>query len=886
MKRVLTFEEGDYEDVKLLGGKGAGLAMMTQMGLPVPPGFTITTEVCKEFYNNGERLPEGLMDEVREGIRYIERKTGKRFGDKENPLLVSVRSGAAVSMPGMMDTVLNLGINDEIVEGLAKQADDLRFAYDAYRRFIQMFGQIVLGIEHEKFEKVMEEVKERYKAKTDAELGVEALKEIVEKFKEIVRRERGGFPEDPWKQLEMAIMAVFRSWNSPRAVYYRKANKITPDIADGTAVNVVAMVFGNMGEKSATGVLFTRNPATGENELYGEYLPKAQGEDVVAGIRTPKGIDEMKKEWPDVYEQLYEMAKKLERLKKEVQDIEFTVENGKVYLLQTRNGKMNALARVRTAVDMYKEGLLSKEEAIVRVKPEHIQQLLYPRIDEKSRPKPIAKGLASSPGAVSGHAVFDADTAVKWAEEGKDVILVRVETKPDDVHGFYAAKGILTSRGGMTSHASVVARAIGKPCVVGAESIKVDYDRRLFEVNGVVVREGDLITIDGFSGEVYLGRVKTVEPELPREFFEVLELADSVRRLGVRANADTPEDARIARRFGAEGIGLLRTERMFRAPERLEIFRNVIMASSSEEREKALEKLVPLLKKDFLEMFEIMEGLPVTVRLFDPPLHEFLPSIEELLTEIYELKLRGEEEKAREKERMLSLVRKLVEANPMMGHRGVRVGITHPEIYRAQVKAILEAAAELIMRGKDIRVQIMIPQVADVNEIRYVKAHCIEPAREDVEKRYGVKVPFKVGTMIEVVRACLTADKIAEEAEFFSFGTNDLTQGTFTFSRDDVEVKFMADYLEKGILKFDVFERIDEEGVGKLMEMAVRMGRSTRPDLEIGICGEHGGDPSSIHFCHRIGLTYVSASPMRVPIARLAAAHAAAYEKGILPSVY
>jgi len=880
-KLVYTYDESDPEDVKLLGGKGAGLVLMYKHGLPVPPGITITTEACSLFYSNGERLPEGLMDQVREAMAWLEEKTGRRFGDPRNPLLVSVRSGAPVSMPGMMDTVLNLGLNDETLQGLIDLTGDERFAYDAYRRFLQMFGSIVLGVDKRVFDEIFEEVKARRGAKYDAELKAEDLKEVVRRFKEVLG---DRFPQDPWKQLELAIMAVFRSWNSPRAVFYRKANNITPDIADGTAVNIVAMVFGNMGFDSGTGVLFTRDPATGENVLYGEFLPNAQGEDVVAGIRTPKSIEELRRESPHLYEQIYEMAKRLERVKKEVQDIEFTIEKGKVYLLQTRNAKMTPLARVRTVVDMYREGLLTKEEALARVKPEHIIGLLYPRLDESYLKKhsitPIAEGLNASPGAATGRVVFDADTAVEWASRGERVILVREETRPDDVHGFYASQGILTSRGGMTSHASVVARAIGKPAVVGAERIRIDYERREFRVDGITVREGDVITIDGFTGKVYLGEIPTAKAELPSEFFEILRMADEVRRLGVRANADTPEDAEIAKRFGAEGIGLLRTERMFRRPERLSIFQQVIMARTSEERREAMNKLVPFLKKDFLEIFRVMEGLKVTVRLFDPPLHEFLPSSDELLERLCDARMRGDGEEVSRLEALLRRVRELREANPMMGHRGVRVGVTYPEIYEAQVRAIVEAYLELRREGKDLQVQIMIPQVSDHREIRYVKEHAIEP----VFKEYGIRMP--VGTMIEVVRACITADKIAKETEFFSFGTNDLTQGVFTFSRDDVENKFMHDYLEKGILDFDVFQSLDTEGVGELMRIAVERGRASNPQLEIGICGEHGGDPRSIEFCHRIGLDYVSASAFRVPVARLSAAHAVLKERGVEFPIY
>ncbi|MEM3615571.1 MAG: pyruvate, phosphate dikinase, partial [Candidatus Methanomethylicia archaeon] len=836
----------------------------------------------------GEQLPEGLMEMVREKMKYIEEKTGKVFGDPENPLLVSVRSGAPISMPGMMDTVLNLGINDIIVKGLAKQMRDERAAYDAYRRFLQMFGKIVLGIDEKFFNDAFENIKHKYNASSDAELSAIALKEAVERFKDIIKREYGEFIDDPWKQLELAIKAVFKSWNSPRSVFYRKANNITPEIADGTAVNIVAMVFGNIGETSGTGVIFSRDPATGENELYGEFLETAQGEDVVAGIRTPRPIAELKRINPKLYDELYAGAKLLENVKKEVQDIEFTIERGKLYFLQTRNGKLGPIARVKTVVDMVKEGILSREEALLRVSPNHILQLLYPRIDTSHKVSPIASGLASSPGAVSGMIVFTADEAVEWSRNGKKVILVREETKPDDVHGMYASVGILTSRGGMTSHAAVVARAIGKPCVVGCEDIIINYDEKKFTVKGknVVVKEGDYITIDGFSGNVYVGIVPTIEPKILPELEELLSWADEFRRLGVRANADTPEDAEIARKFGAEGIGLLRTERMFRAPERLEVFRNVILSSDIDERRRNLEKLVPLLKRDFIDILKVMNGLPVIIRLFDPPLHEFLPKEVELMSEIIELKHAGRLKDAEEKEKLLKRVSALTEANPMMGHRGVRVGVVYPEIYAAQAKAILEATAELIREGYDIKASIMIPQVSDVKELIYVKEHAVEAARKEVEAKYGMKVPFKFGTMIEVVRACLTSDEIARVAEFYSFGTNDLTQATYTFSRDDAEAKFLPKYLELGILDLNPFETIDVKGVGKLMRMCVEEARKVRRDIEIGICGEHGGDPKSIDLCHKIGLDYVSASPYRILVARLAAAHAALKEKGFKLAEY
>lgn len=909
-KYVYSFEEGDWRDKKLLGGKGASLAQMVQLGLPVPPGFTITTEACRDFYAPQEEvierlvrelekgpppevrdklisevwsiidklpLPTGLLEQVRDYIRFLEEKTGKKFGDPSNPLLVSVRSGAAVSMPGMMDTVLNLGLNDEVVVGLAKLTNNEWFAYDAYRRFLQMFGRIVLGIKEELFDEAFNEVKKKYNAKYDVEVPVEGLKEVVMRFKEIIRKEWGEFPQDPWRQLELAIRAVFRSWMNPRAIFYRIVNKISKEEADCTAVNVVTMVFGNMGWDSGTGVLFTRDVATGEDRPYGEFLPNAQGEDVVAGIRTPLPLEKLKELMPQVYEELIKAGKVLEKLNKDVQDIEFTVERGKLYFLQNRDAKMTPLARVRTAVGLVRDGILTKEEALLKVKPEHILSLLYPRIDPKFKGKPVARGLAASPGAVSGQVVFHPDTAVEWARNGKKVILVRVETKPDDVHGFYAAVGILTSRGGMTSHAAVVARAIGKPAVVGAESIVIDYDRKEFRVGDNVVREGDWITIDGSSGEVYLGKVPTIEPELIEEVDILLKWADEVRKLGVRANADVPDDARIARKFGAEGIGLLRIERMFRKPERLELLRKIILAEDVETRIKYLEPLSEMLKKDFKEILEIMDGLPVIIRLIDPPLHEFLPAPEEVLRDVYEAKTKGaSEESIKQLESLYNRIVKLKEHNPMMGHRGVRVGVTYPEFYYYLTKSMVEAAAELIKEGKNPILEIMIPQVAIASEIRYVKEKAIIPAIKDVEAKYGISLmgKLKIGTMIETVRACLTADEIAKEVDFFSYGTNDLTQATFSFSRDDVEAKFLHQYLEAKILTHNPFETLDE-GVAKLMEIGTKLGKSANPKLEVGICGEHGGDPKSIEICHRVGLDYVSASPYRVVVARLAAAHAA-----------
>jgi len=881
-KFVYTFEEADPYNKKLFGGKGSSLILMSKLGFDVPPGFIIPTTVCKIYFENGRKLPEKLKEDIRKGIKYIEDKTVKKFGDPNNPLLVSVRSGAPISMPGMMDTILNLGINDEVVNGLSKKISP-RFAYDTYRRFLQMFGKIVLKIDERKFNILFEEVKNRFKALTDADLNEDALKEICERYKQLIVDELRLNPEfkdedpkeilnNPWKQLEMSVAAVFDSWNSPRAIYYRQVNNITPDIADGTAVNIVTMVFGNLSLNSATGVLFSRNPSTGENELYGEFLQLAQGEDVVAGIRTPKNINELKKIMPEVYDKLYKYAKTLEKDQREVQDIEFTIEDGKLYMLQARNAKMSPIALVKTSIDMYKEGIITKEEAILRIKPKDILQLLYPRIDEsKVKSKPIVKGLPSSPGAVSGKVVFSADKAVELGKKGEKVILVREETKPDDVHGFYASVGILTSRGGMTSHAAVVARAIGKPCVVGCEEIKIDYDKLLFKVGDILVKEGDIISIDGFNGNVYLGEQPTVILGKSKEFEEFMKMVDEVRKLGVRANADTPDDAMKAKEYGAEGIGLLRTERMFRAPGRLEVFKSVIMSQTKEERLKYLNELLPMLKRDFKEILQIMSPYPVTIRLFDPPLHEFLPKPDDLLKEIYETK---DEIRKKELQSLYKIVRAMNEANPMMGHRGVRVGITYPEIYYAQAKAIFLAASELIKNKIPIDVEIMIPQVAEFRELQKIKEEVVEKAYEEVEKETGISVPYKFGTMIEVVRACLVADELAKIADFFSFGTNDLTQATFTFSRDDAENKFLPFYLENKILDVNPFETLDVKGVGKLIEWAIRRGREANPKLKIGVCGEHGGDPESIKFFHNAGLDYVSASPYRIIVARLAAAHA------------
>ncbi|MBC7189897.1 pyruvate, phosphate dikinase, partial [Candidatus Aerophobetes bacterium] len=802
-----------------------------------------------------------------------EEMVGKKFGDPDNPLLVSVRSGARISMPGMMDTVLNLGLNDKSVEGLARRTGNPRFAYDSYRRLLQMFGDVVLKIPGEKFEGVIERVKEEKGVKDDTQLTVEDLKRIVEEFKRIIREHTGkDFPQDPFEQLKMARDAVFNSWNNRRAVEYRRIHKI-PDHW-GTAVNVQAMVFGNMGEDSGTGVGFTRDPATGKKEIYGEYLLNAQGEDVVAGIRTPKPISELKKEMPEVYRELEEIAQTLERHYRDVQDFEFTIEKGVLYLLQTRAGKRTAQAAVKIAHDMVKEGLITKEEAILRIDPSQVEQLLHRQIDPTAEVEVLAKGLPASPGAATGMVVFTADRAVEMAKDGKKVILVRRETSPEDIHGMAVAEGILTSRGGMTSHAAVVARGMGKPCVAGCEAIKVDESGAKFSVNGMVFKEGDYITIDGSTGRVLKGEVPTIEPSLSGEFKELLEWADQIRTMGVRANADTPRDAKIAREMGAEGIGLCRTEHMFFGEERLPYVQKMILSQTPEERKEALEKLEPMQKEDFKAIFREMEGFPVIIRLLDPPLHEFLPKYEELLVELTELKIKGGNRKEiEEKEKLLHRIIDLREMNPMLGHRGCRLGITFPEIYRMQARAIFEAAAELVAEGVEVFPEVMIPLVIEERELSILREDVEKIAREVVEEK-GVDFKYKIGTMIELPRAALCADKIAKVADFFSFGTNDLTQTTLGFSRDDAEGKFLHVYIEKKILKDDPFQVLDQEGVGQLVAMGTKKGKSANPHLEVGICGEHGGEPSSIKFCYRNNLDYVSCSPYRVPVARLASAQA------------
>jgi pyruvate,orthophosphate dikinase len=867
VKPIYFFDEADGKNKMLLGGKGAGLAEMTRLGLPVPPGFIITTEICEKFYEAGRRLPDGLMDEARNSIMRLESLTGKKFGDPENPLLVSVRSGASVSMPGMMDTILNLGLNDETVEGLAKQSGDPRFAWDAYRRFIQMFGKIALGIDDRKFDSMI-----AGKSLSDAKVvrGVAAL------FKSLCEGTGRKFPTDPYKQLELAIDAVFRSWTGKRAVEYRRQYGITPDMAGGTAVTIVAMVFGNMGADSCTGVVFTRDPESGEKRLYGDYLVNAQGEDVVSGKATPNHIDSLVREMPDVYQQLLEVCEKLENHFKEPQDVEFTVEKGRLYILQTRAAKMNAVAAVKTSIDLYHEGLISKTAALERIDPEGLEQILYRRIDARAKQKAIATGVGASPGAASGIAIFGVARAEALGKQGEKVILVREDTKPDDVPAFFQSAGILTSRGGKTSHAAVVARGMGKPCVVGCSQIEIDSDGGSFSVGGKkAASEGQKITIDGSTGGVYAGEVPTVEPEISSEFKELLQWSSEMKGIKIRANADTVESATLASKYGAEGIGLCRTERMFNQHDRIMQFVNMIMAEDEDERRKALAELEPLQRSDFKAILKEMKGLPVTIRLLDPPLHEFLPKEEDLMQKIFELKSgAGKASEIARIEKILHRVHELSEINPMLGHRGVRMGISFPEIYETQIRSVCEAAAELAKEGVAVEPQIMVPQVGLVEELASVR-QIFESVKREVEHRHKTKLKIKFGSMIEVVRACLVADDIAHLVDFISFGTNDLTQATFSFSREDAEGKFLPFYLEKGIVGVNPFQSIDTRGVGRLMKMAVDMARKVKKDIEIGICGEHGGDPRSIEFCSTAGLDYVSASSHRIPIAILAAAQSA-----------
>ena len=878
MKRVYDFEEGGKEMKALLGGKGAGLAEMTKLGLRVPPGFTITTQTCIEFFKAGGRFPDGLWEEVLEHLKRLEEKTGKRFGDPENPLLVSVRSGAPISMPGMMDTVLNLGMNDEVVEGLAKLTGDPRFAYDAYRRFITMFSDVVMHLDRHKFEEIFEEEKRREGVKEDPELSIEGLKRVVERQKRLYEELTGKpFPQDPYEQLRLAIAAVFNSWNNPRAVKYREIEGIPDDM--GTACNIQMMVFGNMGWDSGSGVMFTRNPSNGEKGLYGEVLFNAQGEDVVAGIRTPLSIEDLKEVKPELYRELEEVAEKLERHYRDMQDVEFTIERGTLYILQTRTGKRTARAAIKIAVDMVREGLITEKEAIMRVDPKQVELLLHKTVDPEAEKTVIAKGLPASPGAAVGRVVFDPKEAEDWRAKGERVILVRPETTPEDIGGMVASEGILTSRGGMTSHAAIVARGIGKPAVVGCEAIDIDLEREFFRAGDVVVKKGEIITIDGLTGEVILGEVPLVEPKIGGELETLLSWADKYRRLGVWANANDERDALKARENGAEGIGLARTERMFLGVERVALVRQMIMADTPEERRRVLEKLLPMQKEDFKRILKVMDGLPVQIRLLDPPLHEFMPSESEILTRIYELERSGASpERLEEERRLLEKVRKISEANPMIGLRACRLGILYPEIYEMQARAIFEAASELKMEGYDPRPEIMIPLTMTHRELEYIKP-IIEKANREVAEKYGFRIPYRYGTMIEIPRAALTLDKIARVVDFVSFGTNDLTQTTMGLSRDDAQGTFLPVYLDKGILDEDPFYTLDIEGVGQLLRIGVEKGRKANPRLKIGICGEHGGEPKSIYFLHSIGLDYVSCSPYRIPVARLAAARAALEEE-------
>ncbi len=879
---------GKWDAVRsLLGGKGANLGEMTRIGVPVPPGFTATTEACNQYAATGE-FPDGLWEQTLQAMKAVEKETGKKFGDSNNPLLVSVRSGAKNSMPGMMDTVLNLGTNDETVQALIKLSGDERFAYDSYRRFVQMFGCVVMNIEDEAFEDYLTEVKKNKGVKQDTDLKAEDWKKITEQFKKIYREEVGAdFPQDPYEQLHLSMEAVFKSWNGKRAVDYRNAAGIAHDL--GTAVNVVTMVFGNMGEESGTGVAFTRNPSTGERKLFGDYLLNAQGEDVVAGIRTPNPISQLEKDNAKVYAQFAEISEKLELHYRDMQDVEFTIEKGRLWMLQTRDGKRTARSAVRIAVEMAEEGLITRQEAVLRVSPHQVSQLLHPQFDLAAKQaafdagKMIGTGVNASPGAAVGVVAFDADLAEKWGKAGKDVIMVRPETKPDDVHGMLASKGILTSRGGATSHAAVVARQFGTPCVAGAEDLDIDVRNRVMKVDSHVIAEGDVISLDGGTGEVFVGEIPMVEPDFDRETYlqKLLGWADAFRRLNVYANADYPADARRARDYGARGIGLCRTEHMFFAEERLPIVQAMILSEpNSKEEAGYLEKLLPFQQDDFYGIFKAMDGLPVIIRLIDPPLHEFMPDHESLALRAAGLRLMGDRPNELSRiEELMTAVETLREFNPMLGFRGVRLGIIRPQINAMQVRAIFEAACQITLEKGRVHPEIMIPVVADTQEVIIIKNLINEVAKQVFEEK-GIEIEYKVGTMIELPRAAITADVIAKDAEFFSFGTNDLTQTTFGISRDDAEGKFLLDYVERGVLQENPFQVLDREGVGYLIKLGVEKGRKTRPDLEVGICGEHGGEPNSIHFCHEAGLNYVSCSPFRVPIARLSAAHAALLEDG------
>jgi pyruvate,orthophosphate dikinase len=876
MKPIYAFEDADSKNRMLLGGKGAGLSEMTRLKLPVPPGFTITTEVCNKYYENGKKLPKDVMPLVMKNIAKMEKKTNKKWNSIKNPLLVSVRSGAAISMPGMMDTILNLGLNEKTVEGFAEQTKNPRFSWDSYRRFIQLFGKVVFGVNDEKFDHVLDSAKSKQGVTDDSKLNVESLKKIVAEYKKICEEHtKRKFPDTPNEQLRLAIEAVFKSWMGERAVVYREKNGITKDIANGTAVNVVTMVFGNMGDDSATGVVFTRNGHNGKREIEGEYLTNAQGEDVVAGVRTGKNIELLKKEMPKSHKELSNACAKLEKHFREPQDIEFTIEQGKFYLLQTRTAKMSAGALVKTSVDMVKEKLIDKNMALTRIPAQQLEALLHRTMDESKikEHKQLAKGIAASPGAASGIAIFDVKKAIELGEAGKKVILVRKETKPEDVPAFFSAEGILTSLGGKSSHAAIVSRGMGKPCIVGCAELKIDYDNNTCTANGITIKENDMISIDGSIGTILIGEVPTVEPKVTKDFQTILSWAQNAKQLGIRANADTPSAAKLARQYGAQGIGLCRTERMFNEVDRIGLFVEMIMAQSAEERNQVLKKLQELQKSDFIEILKAMEGYKVTIRLLDPPLHEFLPNPEELKE-----KMNKENDNSEKTKRVLDRARELAEINPMMGHRGVRVAITYPEIYKMQITAVFEAAAQLAKTKVNAKPQIMIPQVGSLAELNYIKL-IYDDVKKQMQKKYNMKFKINFGTMLEVVRACLTSDELANTAEFFSFGTNDLTQAVFSFSREDVEGKFLPEYMEKELLETSPFQSIDVNGVGHLMRIGIKQGRDIKKDLEIGICGEHGGDPNSIKFCHSADVSYVSASPHRIPIAILAAAQAAIEQK-------
>ena len=876
MKPIYAFEDADSKNRMLLGGKGAGLSEMTRLKLPVPPGFTITTEVCNKYYENGKKLPKDVMPLVMKNIAKMEKKTNKKWNSIKNPLLVSVRSGAAISMPGMMDTILNLGLNEKTVEGFAEQTKNPRFSWDSYRRFIQLFGKVVFGVNDEKFDHVLDSAKSKQGVTDDSKLNVESLKKIVAEYKKICEEHtKRKFPDTPNEQLRLSIEAVFKSWMGERAVVYREKNGITKDIANGTAVNVVTMVFGNMGDDSATGVVFTRNGHNGKRELEGEYLINAQGEDVVAGVRTGKNIELLKKEMPKSHKELSNACAKLEKHFREPQDIEFTIEQGKFYLLQTRTAKMSAGALVKTSVDMVKEKLIDKNMALTRIPAQQLEALLHRTMDESKikEHKQLAKGIAASPGAASGIAIFDVKKAIELGEAGKKVILVRKETKPEDVPAFFSAEGILTSLGGKSSHAAIVSRGMGKPCIVGCAELKIDYDNNTCTANGITIKENDMISIDGSIGTILIGEVPTVEPKVTKDFQTILSWAQNAKQLGIRANADTPDAAKLARQYGAQGIGLCRTERMFNEIDRIGLFVEMIMAQSAEERNQVLKKLQELQKSDFIEILKAMEGYKVTIRLLDPPLHEFLPNPEELKE-----KMNKENDNSEKTKRVLDRARELAEINPMMGHRGVRVAITYPEIYKMQITAVFEAAAQLAKTKVNAKPQIMIPQVGSLAELNYIKS-IYDDVKKQMQKKYNMKFKINFGTMLEVVRACLTSDELANTAEFFSFGTNDLTQAVFSFSREDAEGKFLPEYMEKELLETSPFQSIDVNGVGHLMRIGIKQGRDIKKDLEIGICGEHGGDPNSIKFCHSADVSYVSASPHRIPIAILAAAQAAIEQK-------